>query len=167
MHDDWIHLRSELSGIVRDPIRGIRPADVLLRVSPPGLAITTPRAAAFRRLLRSLVAAATWGGEVDALHLSASWDVGEAGGRCGLRLGVWSRRRETDHQAGSGWDGIETALLADVRRHLDKVGGGALEIESRGRGQLACELRLDAVHPAWEGTVESFLAAFAPSTPAA
>lgn len=163
--DEWIAVKSELTEIVRDPSRGIRPSNVLVNVSPPELAVRAARPAAIRRILRSLVAAASWGGGVEALHVSASWQSPGAGSRGGLRLGAWSRREVDGHRA-AGLDTIETALLADVRRRLEQAGGGALDV-SHGAGQLACELIVESVEPAWEGTAERFLEAFGANLPAA
>jgi len=134
--------------IVREPIRGIRPAVVRLAIEPDDLVVRTARPAALRRLLGTLVAAASWGGGLRSLAIEAGWDAAPDAGEGGtLRVGVTSRRSFHDRAAQAGWHGIEQVLLDELRRTLDQVGGGELAVRT-GPGELACELRLSEVEPA-------------------
>jgi len=134
--------------IVREPIRGIRRSVVRLAIEPGDLVVRTPRPGALRRLLGTLVAAASWGGGLRSLTIEAGWDAapGAAAGGA-LRVGVRSRRNFQDRDAQAGWHGVEQVLLGELRRTLDVVGGGELSVRT-GPGELACEIRLSDVEPA-------------------
>ena len=149
-------LRSELDEILRDPIRGIRASALYVDVTPDSLAVRVERPAALRRLLSTLIAAASWGGGLQWIRISARWESGGGVGEGGLRLAVASRRSFQDAHARSGWNGIEQVLLAEVRRAAELVGGGEVLARS-GSGELACEVRLPAVELA---THESVAASF-------
>lgn len=136
-----LDLASELEQIVLDPIRGIRPSALRLDVTPGALAVRTCRPGALRRLLSQLIAAASWGGGLRFLHVSALWERDESAPAGWLRLAVGSRRAFQSGCARVGWNGVEQVLLGEVRRTLELVGGGELVVRS-GDGELACEVRL-------------------------
>jgi hypothetical protein len=136
-----LDLRRELDAILGDPIRGLRASTLSLVVQPEGLTVRVERPAALRRLLSTLVAAASWGGGVSWLRVVASWGPVGGQGRGGLRLAVGSRRSFQDAHARSGWTGIEEVLLAELRRAAEQAGGGEVVARS-GNGELACEVRL-------------------------
>lgn len=143
-----LSVRAAIDEIVHEPIRGIRESAVRLDVEPFDLTVHSSRPGALRRLLGTLVAAASWGGGVRSLEISARWQADESAATRGtLGLAVTSQRSFQARLAQRGWHGVEQVLLNEVRRTLDLVGGGELVVRSD-HGELACEVRLTGVEVA-------------------
>lgn len=142
---DGFNVSEAIDEIVHDPIRGIRESVVQVDVEPFDLTVHSSRPGSVRRLLDSLVAAASWGGGVRSLRISARWQAEERDATVGtLCLAVESQRSFQARLAQRGWHGIERVLLDEVRRTLGLIGSGDLVVRSDD-GELACEIRLTEI----------------------
>lgn len=140
-----LSVRQAIEEIVHDPMRGVRESVVRLDVEPFDLTVRCSRPGALRRLFGTLVAAASWGGGVRSLQILARWQADEIVATVGtLCLAVASQRGFQARLAQRGWHGIEHALLNEVRRTLELVGGGELVVRSD-HGEFACGIRLTGV----------------------
>lgn len=151
-----LSVRAAIDDTVHDPIRGIRESVVCVDVEPFDLTVHSSRPGALRRLLATLVAAASWGGGVRSLRFSARWQADERDAAVGtLCLAVESQRNFQARLAQRGWHGIEQVLLNEVRRTLDLIGGGELVVRSD-HGELACEIRLTGIELATASNCDEF-----------
>lgn len=149
-----LNLKRELDEILADPIRGLRVSTLSVVVRPEELSVRVERPVALRRLLSTLVAAASWGGGIRWLRVAASWEPAAEGDQGDLRLAVGSRRSFQDAHARSGWSGIEEVLMAELRRAVEQAGGGEVVTRSS-NGELACEVKLAGVRRGASPAIET------------